>query len=56
MVKFCDILLDGDCIEIYRFFIVDLKEICKCRVEKVKEEGRVDKVMGGKVNLFKVKF
>lgn len=47
--------IDGDCIEIYCLFIVDFKEICKCCVEKVKEEGCVDKIIGGKVNLFKVK-
>lgn len=55
VVKLCDFVSDGDCIEIYCLFIVDFKEIRKCWVEKVKEEGWVDKVMGGCVNLLKVK-
>lgn len=48
--KLTDILEDGDRIEIYRPLIADPKEVRKRRAEKAKEEGRADKVTGGRVN------
>jgi putative ubiquitin-RnfH superfamily antitoxin RatB of RatAB toxin-antitoxin module len=41
-------LSDGDRIEIYRPLIADPKEVRKRRAEKAKEEGRADKVTGGR--------
>ncbi|BFT30131.1 RnfH family protein [Alteromonas sp. D210916BOD_24] len=55
VVKLRDLLSDGDRIEIYRPLIADPKEIRKRRAEKAKEEGRADKVTGGKVNPLKAK-
>ena len=55
VVKLRDTLTDGDRIEIYRPLIADPKEIRKRRAEKAKEEGRADKVTGGKVNPLKAK-
>lgn len=55
VVKLRDTLIDGDRIEIYRPLIADPKEIRKRRAEKAKEEGRADKVTGGKVNPLKAK-
>ncbi|MDG1732479.1 MAG: RnfH family protein [Thalassotalea sp.] len=43
-------LEEGDRIEIYRPLIADPKEVRKRRAEKAKEEGRADKVTGGRVN------
>jgi len=43
-------LKDGDRIEIYRPLIADPKEVRKRRAEKAKEEGRADKVTGGRPN------
>lgn len=43
-------LRDGDRIEIYRPLIADPKEVRKRRAEKAKEEGRADKVTGGRPN------
>lgn len=43
-------LEEGDRIEIYRPMIADPKEVRKRRAEKAKEEGRADKVTGGRVN------
>lgn len=40
----------GDRIEIYRPLIADPKEVRKRRAEKAKEEGRADKVTGGRPN------
>jgi putative ubiquitin-RnfH superfamily antitoxin RatB of RatAB toxin-antitoxin module len=48
--KLADILHEGDRIEIYRPLIADPKEVRKRRAEKAKEEGRADKVTGGRVN------
>ena len=48
-------LSDGDRIEIYRPLIADPKEVRKRRAEKAKEEGRADKVTGGRPNALKVK-
>lgn len=48
--KLTDTLQDLDRIEIYRPLIADPKEVRKRRAEKAKEEGRADKVTGGRVN------
>ncbi|MEW6999785.1 RnfH family protein [Colwelliaceae bacterium BS250] len=48
--KLTQVLEDGDRIEIYRPLIADPKEVRKRRAEKAKEEGRADKVTGGRVN------
>lgn len=48
--KLTDILHDLDRIEIYRPLIADPKEVRKRRAEKAKEEGRADKVTGGRVD------
>lgn len=48
--KLTDTLNDLDRIEIYRPLIADPKEVRKRRAEKAKEEGRADKVTGGRVN------
>ena len=50
MAKLKDTLSDGDRIEIYRPLIADPKEVRKRRAEKAKEEGRADKVTGGRPN------
>ncbi|WP_429058400.1 RnfH family protein [Aeromonas veronii] len=47
-VKGCDLLQDGDRIEIYRPLIADPREMRKKRAEKAKEEGRADAVTGGR--------
>lgn len=49
-VKLSEVLRDTDRIEIYRPLIADPKEVRKRRAEKAKEEGRADKVTGGRVN------
>jgi len=48
--KLNDIVQDMDRIEIYRPLIADPKEVRKRRADKAKEEGRADKVTGGRVN------
>jgi len=48
--KLTDIVKDLDRIEIYRPLIADPKEVRKRRAEKAKEEGRADKVTGGRVD------
>ena len=48
--KLTDVVKDLDRIEIYRPLIADPKEVRKRRAEKAKEEGRADKVTGGRVN------
>jgi len=55
VVKLRDSVKDGDRIEIYRPLIADPKEIRKRRAEKAKEEGRADKVTGGRPNALKAK-
>ena len=55
VVKLRESVSDGDRIEIYRPLIADPKEIRKRRAEKAKEEGRADKVTGGRVNPLKAK-
>lgn len=49
-VKLRDTCRDGDRIEIYRPLIADPKAARLKRAEKAKEEGRADKVTGGRVN------
>ncbi|WP_100657058.1 RnfH family protein [Alteromonas flava] len=49
-VKLTETLTAGDRIEIYRPLIADPKEVRKRRAEKAKEEGRADKVTGGRPN------
>ena len=48
--KLTDEVQDLDRIEIYRPLIADPKEVRKRRAEKAKQEGRADKVTGGRVN------
>lgn len=55
VIKLKDTLSEGDRIEIYRPLIADPKEIRKRRAEKAIEEGRADKVTGGRVNPLKAK-
>ncbi|MFT2092698.1 RnfH family protein [Paraglaciecola sp. 2405UD69-4] len=46
--KVSDVPKDGDRIEIYRPLIADPKEARRRRAEKAKEEGRANKVTGGR--------
>jgi hypothetical protein len=48
--KLTDAVQDLDRIEIYRPLIADPKEVRKRRAEKAKQEGRADRVTGGRVN------
>lgn len=48
--KLQDSLKDGDRIEIYRPLIADPKEIRKLRAQKAKDEGRANKVTGGRAS------
>jgi putative ubiquitin-RnfH superfamily antitoxin RatB of RatAB toxin-antitoxin module len=48
--KLLDVVKEGDRIEIYRPLIADPKEVRKRRAEKAIEEGRADKVTGGRPN------
>ncbi|MGY8878999.1 MAG: RnfH family protein, partial [Pseudoalteromonas sp.] len=41
-------LKDGDRIEIYRPLIADPKDARRKRAEKAKEEGRANKITGGR--------
>jgi len=50
LAKLTDIVSDLDRIEVYRPLIADPKEVRKRRAEKAKQEGRADKVTGGRVN------
>ncbi len=50
VAKLSDSVKDLDRIEIYRPLLADPKDIRKRRAEKAKEEGRADKVTGGRVN------
>jgi len=47
-VRLTDELKHGDRIEIYRPLIADPKDMRKRRADKAKEEGRADKVTGGR--------
>ena len=51
--KLREVLKDNDRVEIYRPLIADPKEVRKRRAEKAKEEGRADKVTGGRPNALK---
>ncbi|MCH8502070.1 MAG: RnfH family protein [Aliidiomarina sp.] len=46
--KLTDPVRQGDRIEIYRPLIADPKEIRRRRAEQAKEDGRADKVTGGR--------
>ncbi|GGO74479.1 RnfH family protein [Bowmanella pacifica] len=48
--KLTDEPKDGDRIAIYRPLIADPKDARRRRAEKAKDEGRADKVTGGRVN------
>lgn len=48
--KLSEPLREGDRIEIYRPLIADPKEIRRRRAEKAVEEGRANKVTGGRPN------
>lgn len=48
--KLSDSLREADRIEVYRPLIADPKEVRRRRAEKAKEEGRADKVTGGRPN------
>lgn len=47
-VKLQDQVKQGDRLEIYRPLIADPKDLRRRRAEKAKEEGRADKVTGGR--------
>lgn len=47
--KLTDVPREGDRIEVYRPLIADPKDVRRRRAEKAKEEGRADKVTGGRV-------
>jgi len=49
VAKLSDTLHDLDRIEIYRPLIADPKEVRKRRAEKAKEEGRANKITGGRL-------
>ncbi|MDM7860568.1 RnfH family protein [Alteromonas sp. ASW11-36] len=51
--KLNEVLKADDRVEIYRPLIADPKEVRKRRAEKAKEEGRADKVTGGRPNSLK---
>ena len=48
--KLTDMVKDLDRIEVYRPLLADPKEVRKRRAEKAKEEGRADKITGGRVD------
>lgn len=50
VAKLTDLVNDLDRIEVYRPLLADPKEVRKRRAEKAKEEGRADKVTGGRVD------
>ena len=50
VAKLTDIVKDLDRIEVYRPLLADPTEVRKRRAEKAKEEGRADKVTGGRVD------
>jgi len=47
-VKLDDTVKEGERVEIYRPLIADPKDLRRRRAEKAKEEGRADKVTGGR--------
>ncbi|WP_259365355.1 RnfH family protein [Colwellia sp. BRX10-3] len=48
--KLTDIVKDLDRIEVYRPLLADPKEVRKRRANKAKEEGRANKITGGRVD------
>ena len=48
--RLTDGVIAGDRIEIYRPLIADPKAVRQLRAQKAKEEGRADKVTGGRVD------
>ncbi len=48
--KLAETVRENDRIEIYRPLIADPKQVRKVRAEKAKEQGRADKVTGGRVD------
>ena len=50
IAKLTDVCRDGDRIEVYRPLIADPKAARLKRAEKAVQEGRADKVTGGRVN------
>ncbi|RJG51373.1 RnfH family protein [Motilimonas pumila] len=53
--KLSDTIREHDRIEIYRPLIADPKEMRKLRAEKAKQEGRADKITGGRAKTNKAK-
>ena len=49
-VKHDEILVPGQRVEIYRPLIADPKDVRRKRAEKAKDEGRINKITGAKVN------
>ncbi|TMP33686.1 RnfH family protein [Pseudoalteromonas rubra] len=47
-VKLNHVVRDGDRVEVYRPLIADPKEARRRRAEKAKEEGRANKITGGR--------
>ena len=43
-------LVPGQRVEIYRPLIADPKDVRRKRAEKAKDEGRINKITGAKVN------
>jgi putative ubiquitin-RnfH superfamily antitoxin RatB of RatAB toxin-antitoxin module len=48
--KYDEVLVAGQRVEIYRPLIADPKDIRRKRAEKAKDEGRINKITGAKVN------
>lgn len=49
-VKPDDVVKPGERVEIYRPLIADPKDVRRMRAEKAKDEGRINKITGAKVN------
>lgn len=49
LVKHDEVLLPGQRVEIYRPLIADPKDVRRKRAEKAKEDGRINKITGGKL-------
>jgi putative ubiquitin-RnfH superfamily antitoxin RatB of RatAB toxin-antitoxin module len=48
--KHDEVLVAGQRVEIYRPLIADPKDVRRKRAEKAKDEGRINKITGAKVN------
>tara|TARA_R110000851_G_scaffold98223_3_gene212668 strand:+ start:3622 stop:3957 length:336 start_codon:yes stop_codon:yes gene_type:complete len=48
--KHDEVLVPGQRVEIYRPLIADPKDVRRKRAEKAKDEGRINKITGAKVN------